>query len=161
LPQDLFCQKALIKNGTKLDQFKINPLKIIIFDKSIVEFSEDLPSKLYAYNISKLSALYDYRINSALSIKRELKQAYSLARQAILDTFNVFSCRQTEILDKLIHAHFVLNYANGLTGGELFACSSALISAKLYGKSDLADYQTEFVAFFKVATLYSKFLSLN
>ena len=183
LPSDLFSSKALIKNGNKLDQYKINPLKIVVLDRESVYFNQDLPSKIYAYNVSKLTALYDYRIDSALSIKKELRQAYSLARQAVLDTFNVFSCKQTEILDKLIYSHFSLNIANGLTKGDLFSCSSAQISARLYGaksfwedackkdtckegayKKDACQedvFQTEFVAFFKVATLYSKFLAFD
>lgn len=159
LPENLFLSEVVLKNGNKIDKYKLDVKKIVLLDKDLLSNQQDLPSKLYAFNISKLVALYDYRINSAFYNLLVDTNSYQLARQSVLECFNVFASGKDKILDSLYFSHLKLLIANGYTLGALFKVSSINTIAKLIKDKKTQPFEREYYSFFKMVTLYAKYLN--
>ena len=118
-------------------EFSFNCKRQLFIDLDKIDVHAD---ELYAYNVSRLVCLADYRIFGAFYKKELNKRAYGIVKRAITDTF----ANGNKEKEKLLYVNtLAVKYANYLTGGEMNRICAVdryyEIIEKLNGVSDKKD----------------------
>lgn len=121
-----------IKNGDKLDVFRAEIKRHIIIDEN--SFTMDKAARAYLDIESKIAALADYRISCSLNGTRAAKDAYSLAREAIISVYGIFQTDRQNMPAQLLYYGFLIELANACSRGKLFDfCALNLAERVLLG----------------------------
>ncbi len=146
---------ALFKNGKNLDRVKLTAERCVIFDENIADL-DGIPDA-YAFIMSKLTALTDYRFNCAVYNKEPCKYAYGLSKKAVSSTFGIINVNPVDIAPTLAEYSAYLGIANAVTGGELYDFSASAVANKLYD----GNLATELYISAKLMGVYDLFLNTH
>ncbi len=175
VPDFLLPVRLNLQNGCKIDEYQVDAQRVFVFDENLILKNPLSKAEAYAGVMSKLIALYDYRINCTAKGIKANREAYELMRTAVTNAFEIFNYSESEQFEKLVTCAFQTAIANGLSGGEIFACASPSIAGKYFTMNserneDLqkekiekgASYNTaEFYCFLKIIEIYAQCLGLK
>ncbi len=130
--------------------------QVLDFDRHIIlDFEKIFADEVnlaneYAFIMSKLLALIDYRILGILTKTPMNKNAYSLIRQAVEQTFTIFNYSREEYLLTILESGLTARLANLISSGKIFANSAVDIAVGLSG-----NVQTTIPYLKRIARIYS------
>ncbi len=128
-----------IANGNATDCIKTEIRRHVVIDSDAIAARRAELALSYLDTESKIPALADYRICCVLKGERADKDAYAVARQAIIDVFGIFAHKKEEMPTLLIYNGLLSELANAAAHGKLFDFS-ALNQAELLlgGKNSIS-----------------------
>ena len=126
---------AYIKNGSIVDLVSITCERHIVIDQKAIFNCQDNSAQLFAYQMSKIPAFVDFRINNIVKDNSSFIFAYNYARAVVLDTFNVFKYEKSNQLDALLLNGLKLEVANYFSKGTLFDFSAVKSAQRILKKS--------------------------
>ena len=158
-PKRLLSNRVYIKNFGKLDAFGISVKRHVVFveKKALSEFEL---SNAYAYVVSKMVSLIDYRIRCILEHQEIDKKAYLIAREAIVSAL-VLTLNDKIASEKLLIYCMMLEVADNMTEGKLLTLSAPSIAQYLTSGSFCADSGIELLAQCVLLELYDKCFSID
>ena len=112
-----------IKNGRRLDVVRLAVSRYILIDFAYIKKSTAHLS--YAYLMSGLSDLVDYRINGVISNKPLDKFSYDLMRECVIKGFNIVSTAPEDRAAELLYNNIIKDLADGFIKNAYSFTSSA------------------------------------
>ena len=142
-----------IDNANNVDNFKTNAKRVIVFDEKSIAKSN--VSKAIASIGGKIIALIDYKINSAVMGLSENAIAIEMIEDAIDNFLSVSANDKNAIRLNALYYSFLVELLR-LSSDNIYACSSALATAKLAENTTLESVEGEF---FSAKTLLDRYAS--
>ncbi len=124
---------AYLKNGENVDRVNLPCERYVVLDGEIVD-KNGVPD-VYAFIMSKLTALTDYRLYASVNNISPCKFAYGLAKTAVISSLGIIKVKPCDMALTLMEYSAYLGMANGITKGALYDFSSAVVTSKLYGRN--------------------------
>ncbi len=110
-------------NG-KRENFIFDADRHVIFDLEKIFLDEKNLSTEYAFIMSKLIALIDYRIYGLIVNLPTNKSAYELVKNAVEETYSIFSHTREEYLEIILKNGILIRLANIISKGKLLSNSA-------------------------------------
>ena len=123
----------VVINGEK-ESFIFDADTHVIFDIEKILLDQANAFNEYAFIMSKLIALIDYRVYGLVTENPTNRKAYSLVKSAVEETFSIFSYSREEYLHLIIKNSIMIRLANIISKGKILSNSSVDIAVKLVGK---------------------------
>ncbi len=120
-----------VEEGGKRQKIRLDFDRRILFDTEIIFKDEKGSAEEFAFVMSKLMALVDYRIFGILTETPTNRNAYNLIKGAVEETYSLFSGEREEYLLSLMENAIKIRLADAITLGKFLQNSSADICAKL------------------------------
>lgn len=161
IPKDFFFYKSLddvlfFRNGGKTEKIICRSNKYVLFDENFI--SCDGLEMVYAHIVSKIVALFDYKIYKTIKGERANKTVISTALSIIKETIDIMNVKIEERGKFLAINALKIELMNFITGAELFSYSAEVFTGKLLAsKSDF--YSIELASAIKILAYYSDFFS--
>ena len=124
--------QSQIENG-KMKKVIFDADTHIIFDVDKILLDEKNVSNEFAFIMSKLVSLIDYRIYGLVTECPTNKSAYSLIKNAVEETYSIFSFDRQEFLMLIIKNSILIRLANIISKGKVFENSSVDICKRVTG----------------------------
>lgn len=105
----------------------------ILLDVDRIVKDEEGSSLEYAFIMSKLISLIDYRVYGIITGNKIEKNSYNLIKSAVEDTYSIFSCSREEYLIRLLKNSIIIRLANALSNGFFIKNSTTDICIGLHG----------------------------
>ncbi len=147
--------KTQLANGDGVDRVDVSAERFVILDLNIID-TDTIP-QAYAFIMSKLTALADYRLYSAVYNLEPCKYAYGLIKKAVISTFGIINVDPCNIAITLLEYTAYVGIANGVTSGAFYDFDGVSVSSRLYGKD--ADYGVGLYISIKLMDVYDLFLN--
>ena len=117
-------------NGKKIS---LNFDRRILLDVDTIVKDEEGSSHEYAFIMSKLISLVDYRIYGIITGNKVEKNSYNLIKSAVEETYSIFSCDREEYLIALVKNAIIIRLANVFSNGLFVKNSAVDICKELLG----------------------------
>ncbi|MBQ7339723.1 MAG: hypothetical protein IJW43_02580 [Clostridia bacterium] len=124
-------------NG-KRENFIFDADRHVIFDLEKIFLDQDNLSIEYAFIMSKLIALIDYRIYGLIVNLPTNKSAYELVKNAVEETYSIFSHTREEYLEIILKNGVLIRLANIISKGKLLSNSSVDRVVSIVGDDSIA-----------------------
>lgn len=143
-----------VKDKNKVTKLDFDRNIILDVDR-ILENQESLPVE-FAFIMSKLTALIDYRIFGILTGTVISKDAYNLVREAVEETYSIFSSAREEYVYTLIANSIKIRLANLISKGIILKNSAVDVAV-----SDCDDLLTYLSYAKRVTKIYALCFSME
>ena len=127
--------KIYIQSGDKVDGVIVKPSLHIVIDKTILSGTEH---KGFAFIMSKLVSLIDYRISHALIKSPVSKKAFDMVKQSVLSTYGVLKLDEDKRFEVILYNAFQIEIASMITKGQITDSSAQTIAVGLSKAKDRA-----------------------
>lgn len=145
--------KITIKNNLQLETITLDCNQYVVIDKDICKISSP---KIYAYTVSKLVNLIDYKIYCKLHCKKHSKASYDLLSTSIDKALTCFNQPLSDREEYLVECMINSEIASRLSKGEISSVSTEYSVNLLMQKFEGYDR----IVFLKyVLNLYKKYFS--
>ena len=154
-----FASTVSVLNGDSMDVFSLSSKRIFAVDEQGLEQSSVCNG--VATIGAKISALIDYKINSALTGKDQ-NVKYVESVEDALDSFNEFNLNDKRAVSlNVFYSTVVAELGRFINNGEFNNCSSAVWSARLFAGGDGYTAVAEFFSAKKIIECYFRLFSNN
>ncbi len=124
----------------------------VVFDVEKIIDDEEGVALEFAFIMSKLVALVDYRIFGIITGKPTSKKAYNLIKSSVEDTFSIFTTPRSDYLITLIESAIKIRLADAITQGVFLSGSAVDIATKLHAdKSAMLFYAKRIAKIYSIA----------
>ncbi len=123
-----------IEKEGKKKKIRLDFDRRIILDVDKIIEDENGMAEEFAFVMSKLIALVDYRIFGIITETPTNKNAYNLIKGAVEETFSLFSKNREDYVLSLLENALKIRLADAITLGKFLQVSSADICARLSGE---------------------------
>ena len=120
-----------VRTDEKVDRVQVKVDRHVVIDKEMM--GDDL-YKPFAYSMSKLVSLIDYRISRTLLSLAPVKKAFDMVKNSVLSTQNVTKLDRESQKDVLIYNAFEIEIASMLSKGEITCFSAENVALDIEGE---------------------------
>lgn len=139
-----------IKNGNYLEEIKVSPSISVVFDQEKIRAINDGDKSAYESAISLALALVEYRLMRVIKNKRTYKEAYTLIKECVTETFDITSYSREDRRVALAYYTLLASVANYASYGEILKDTTFSACLESRERASVLDVSTKVLALAKL-----------